>query len=156
MTRPDIILERLKHDAHATLGRLYHGPFLLCYTLENRPPKIPGMKEPGRSRIPAGRYPLTLRRVGNFHSDYQDRFPWHEAMIEIELPGWDAVLFHIGNYHRDTAGCVLTGEQPGKDAEGDGSLTVWGSRAAYEDAYPKLLAHAKAGGTVTVQDEKEG
>lgn len=155
MVDHDLILERLRHDAHATLGRLYLGGLFLCFTLENRPPRIPGVKEPGRSRIPAGRYPLTLRRVGNFHSDYQDRFPWHEAMVEIELPGWDAVLFHIGNYHRDTAGCVLVGERAGKDVEGDSALTVWGSAAAYEDVYPALYKHAKAGGFITVQDEKE-
>lgn len=149
----DIILERLRHDAHATLGRLYHGPLFLCFTLENRPPTVVGVKEPGLSRIPAGRYPLTIRREGRFHGRYKRRFPWHLGMIEIVLPGWEAVLVHIGNRHTDTAGCVLVGEQAGQDHGRDGALAVWNSLAAYEAVYPALYAAAEAGGYITVQDE---
>ena len=72
-------------------------------------------------------------------------------MVEIKLPGWQYVLFHVGNYHTDTAGCVLVGTSLGRhEAKG---LAVWSSSDAYARVYPKLLAFVEAGGSLTVVDE---
>jgi hypothetical protein len=152
----DLILRRREHDDFATLGRLYSregaAEQFLCWTLENRPPRKPGAKEPGHSRIPAGTHDLGLRAEGGFHNRYHNRWPgWHEAMVEILLTGWQYVLFHIGNYHTDTQGCVLIGDDHGKHS--DGSLAVWRSRMAYERVYPVLLAAAKGGGVLIIEDE---
>jgi hypothetical protein len=148
----DLILLRMRHDARATLGRLILRQRPLCYTLEDRPPKVPGVKEPGHSRIPAGRWPLRLRGEGGFHDRYTRKWSWHAEMVEIVLPGWTYVLFHAGNYHSDTAGCVLVGESWGESAHG---LSIWSSQAAYEDIYPVLRAHAAKGGFLTIVDEKD-
>tara|TARA_R110002073_G_scaffold120601_1_gene262629 strand:- start:7036 stop:7512 length:477 start_codon:yes stop_codon:yes gene_type:complete len=148
---PDLILQRLRHDDLATQGELMLDGVRLGYTLENRPPLEPGIKEPGRSRIPAGTWPLGLRYEGGFHQKYTARWPWHEAMVEIKLPGWQFVLFHVGNYHTDTAGCVLLGASLGRhETKG---LAVWSSREAYARVYPALLACAEAGGALIVRDE---
>ena len=74
-------------------------------------------------------------------------------MIEIDLPGWDAVLFHIGNYHTNTAGCVLLGSAAGESEHG---LSVWRSTEAYMRAYPTLLSVAQSGGCLIVKNEGEG
>jgi len=148
---PRLALQRLRHDDHATQGELMLDGERICYTLENRPPLEPGIKEPGRSRIPAGTWPLSLRYEGGFHQRYTRRWAWHEAMVEIKLPGWQYVLFHVGNYHTDTAGCVLVGSSPGEHATK--GLAVWSSGNAYARVYPALLACAEAGGSLTVVDE---
>jgi hypothetical protein len=71
-------------------------------------------------------------------------------MVEILLRGWSYVLFHIGNFHTDTAGCVLVGETHG---EGKDGLVVSRSAAAYRAVYPALLTLARSGGELIVRDE---
>ena len=63
------------------------------------------------------------------------------------------MLFHTGNYHTDTAGCVLTGESYG---DSDRGLAVWQSRVAYVRVYPELLDLARQGGRLIVRDEVAG
>lgn len=148
---PDLILQRLKHDENATQGELILRGQHLCYTLENRPPRTPGVKEPGLSRIPAGVHRLGLRGVGKFYNRYTKRWAWHGPMVEILLPGWQYVLFHCGNYHDQTDGCVLVGSELG--AHADKGLAVWASRPAYARAYPDLLGLARRGADFEVRDE---
>lgn len=143
-------LRRIEQDDHATLGDLFFGDKLIAYTLENRAPKVAGIKEPGKSRIPAGTYSLGLRQEGGFYNRYTKRWDWHGPMVEILLPGWQYVLIHCGNYHTDTDGCILVGESYG---DSDRGLAVWKSRTAYRDIYPSLLEHARHGGTITIEDE---
>ncbi|MAC38201.1 MAG: hypothetical protein CMH93_01530 [Oceanicaulis sp.] len=150
---PELVLQRLEHDDRATLGELMLDGRRLCYTLENRPPRQPGVKEPGDSRIPAGDWALGLREEGGFYNRHRARWPWHGPMVEILLPGWQWVLFHTGNYHTDTAGCVLTGESYG---DSDRGLAVWQSRVAYVRVYPELLDLARQGGRLIVRDEVAG
>ena len=150
MSDRDIILTRTRADGLATLGTLYDGVHFLAHTLElpdrNNTPRI--------SRIPAGRWPLRPRSWGGFYEDYVRRFSWHGPMVEIApVPGRSAILFHIGNFHRDTKGCVLVGETWGYDTAHDGALKVVGSVAAYERVYPALIDAAEAGRFVTVIDE---
>ena len=147
----ELILQRLSHDDKATQGELILDGEHLAYTLENRPPRVPGVKEPGRSRIPAGTYPLGLRDEGGFFNRYTERWNWHGPMVEIHLTGWKWVLFHVGNYHFNTDGCVLVGSDLGTHAEH--GLSVWRSGAAYARTYPELLDIARQGGSLSVRDE---
>jgi hypothetical protein len=146
-----LVLHRLKHDDKATQGELRLDGERLCYTLENRPPHVPGVKEPGLSRIPAGLHRLITRSVGRFNTTYRKQYAWHGPMIEILLPGWTAVLFHKGNYHYDTDGCVLLGDALGQHDEH--GLTVWSSGDAYARVYPALLELAEAGEALEIRDE---
>ena len=150
----DIILKRERHDDFATLGRLYYGVLFLCFVLEDRPPLDPLVKEPGLSRIPAGRHQLKLRGYGGIHDTYRARWPWHREMIEIVVDdptaSWSDVQFHCGNTHKHTAGCPLVGNRA---AIVEGNLAVSGSRDAYEAAYPMLYEVAACAGFLTVLDE---
>jgi hypothetical protein len=149
-----LVLSRIKHDANATQGELTLDGVRLCYTLENRPPRDEGVKEPGLSRIPAGTWPLQLRTEGGFHTRYASMFgAAHHGMVEILIPGWKYVLFHIGNYHSDTDGCVLLGSELGTSpAKG---LCVWRSRDAYREVYPRLLEAVRNGASLVIEDEGE-
>lgn len=158
----DLQLIRREADGMATLGelRLDPGPTFLCYTLENAWRN----NERGVSCIPTGRYPLRLRKEGGYDQDYSGkrdsdgniirpgRFAWHDGMIEVVVLGRTFILVHIGNYHRNTDGCILVGDRKGTDFQGDGALTVWGSQDAYTRIYRQIHATAKAGGYLTVID----
>lgn len=151
----DLILNRLQHDDFATVGALFLGDERLCFTLENRPPRIPGVKEPGKSRIPAGTHGLSLRGVGGFYTRYTNRWPWHREMVEIDVvdpdASWRYVLFHVGNFARNTKGCVLLGETRGVSE--DDQLMVGRSRVAYRKHYATLLEAAKSGARLIITDE---
>lgn len=146
-----LVLQRLRHDARATQGELMLGDERLCYMLENRPPRVAGVKEPGLSRIPAGVYPLRVRRHGRFYFDYKSRWRWFDGIAEILLPGWSDVLIHIGNYHKDTRGCPLTGTSLGEHAEF--GLCVWGSSEAYARSYRDVIERAARGESIDIRDE---
>lgn len=147
-----LVLQRERQDANATQGSLLLDGQLLCRTLENRAPVRPGVKEPGQSRIPAGTWQLGLRCTGGFFNRYTARWDWHGPMVEVLLPGWKYVLFHVGNYHYNTDGCVLVGESFLRHPSA--GLAVGQSRAAYERVYPQLRALAEAGAALTVKDEQ--
>ena len=70
-------------------------------------------------------------------------------MFEIaNVEGFTDVLIHIGNYVRNTSGCVLVGTSVGR--EDDGTLCVWQSGTAYAKVYTKIIKALKAGEDVTL------
>ncbi len=146
----DLMLIRREADGLSTRGELHlhPGPQHLCYTLEN--PWLDNRR--GASSIPVGRWPLRLRGEGGYHAEYTKRFAWHEEMVEVVVPDRTFILFHIGNYHRNTDGCILVGDRKGTDFEGDGSLTVWGSEDAYTRVYRHLHEAASSDGHLHVID----
>lgn len=85
----DLYLYRLSSGKHTTLSVLYKElPFnsvnlkkkeFLCFILED---EHRNEKKSGETRIPAGRYEITLRTVGGFHQRYSNRFPiMHKGML---------------------------------------------------------------------------
>src|SRR5260221_7039770 len=102
----DWILERMKSNANATLGALLLDGRCECFTCEDEYREV---KVPGETRIPAGRYRLKLRALGEsphfdpvmtakFGADYF-------GMVEVcDVPGFTGVLIHIGNTSADTRG----------------------------------------------------
>jgi len=151
-------LARYSTEPQSTLGvvtaKIYPGRWsFLAYTLEDghNEPKIPG-----RTRIPAGVYPLGLRREGGLHARYQSRFPeFHRGMIWIrEIPGYEWVYFHIGNTHEDTEGCPLVGSSPASFLEREQRVVQ--STHAYRRFYPIVAAAIGAhpnNSTLTVVDD---
>jgi hypothetical protein len=139
----DFLLTRIEHDALATRGELHYlpAPGFLAHTLE-----LP-WRDNARclSCIPTGTYPLRLRDEGGFAQRYG------HAMVEIVVPDRSFILFHRGNYHRDTKGCILVGNSYGYDTVGDGAPTVWNSTKTYNEIYPALRHAAESCGTLTVQ-----
>jgi hypothetical protein len=56
------------------------------------------------SCIPQGRYTIKLHRSPRFGLTYQ----------VVDVPERSQILFHAGNTHKDTHGCILLGLQYGK------------------------------------------
>ena len=72
-------------------------------------------------------------------------------MIELmDVPGFQGVLIHIGNFESDTSGCILIGAGAGKDARGFHCVTQ--SVEAYRRLYP-LTRDVLRGGHETVSIE---
>lgn len=99
----ELRLQRLKAAPGYTLGRLSLDGKHLCWTLEDtlRPP---GVKIPGQTAIPAGRYAIEMRWSPRFKAV----LPWIK-----DVPGFEWILIHAGNQAGDTEGCILVGTEPG-------------------------------------------
>jgi Family of unknown function (DUF5675) len=133
----ELHLERLFSDPEATLGVLLLESKAQCFTLEDQHQRI---KVPGETRIPAGRYRLKLRSLGespHFDKRYTEKFgAEHRGMIEIcDVTGFTAVLIHIGNTDADTRGCVLVGMRGDAMAE---PKVIGTSEIAYRRLYQRL------------------
>ena len=123
----------------------------LCYTLEDeyRPLEAKVM---GETRIPAGTYNITLRKVGGFHGRYSKRYgDMHKGMLWVRnVPGFEYILIHSGNTDEHTAGCLLVGNTQNENiTKKDGFIGA--SRVAYERIYPPIAAALEAGQQVTIE-----
>lgn len=142
----EIIQKREIITNKSTISRLYIDGEYQCFILEN-PVRLLEDKNNdkdfddkgegkiwGDTAIPAGSYELELRKTGKFHTQYAAKYAskkdWHQGMIHLKnVKGFKYILFHIGNYPKDTHGCLL----PGKNR---GSNMVGASTLAYEQVYP--------------------
>lgn len=106
----------------ATIGSLWIDGVWQCWTLEDivRPP---GVKVPGETAIPAGRYPVRLTPSARFG----------RTLPEIlEVPNFRGIRIHAGNRSSDTAGCLLVGAERG-------GVWIAQSRIAFEKVMAKLV-----------------
>lgn len=137
-------LTRFSSSEQSSLGML-HGrgeqDNFLCFTLEDQ---YQEEKVAGETRIPAGEYPLDLRRFGGFHARYNERFGFHIGMIEIVgVPGFSDVLIHCGNTDEDTRGCILLGDGAQQNITARGRISS--STLAYERVYPIIARSIESG-----------
>ena len=124
-----VVVKRKHSFAEGIVGELYANGMFVCYTLE----LAWFWNQEFKSCVPRGKYPGLLRH------DHPDK--WRIELIG--LPGHTRVQIHIGNYPKDTHGCVLVGTSYTPDA-------VWNSGAAYE----KLKdAYERAHGPISVEFE---
>lgn len=139
-----IILNRLRHDANATLGALYlPGPLFKCWTLE----RAWADNAPNVSCIPAGEYPLRLR------SDLGWSKKLGRPVVEIfDVPGRSLILFHPANWWWQLEGCVAPGLTEARDETG--GLAVSSSGAALALIEPHLAEAAERGGRILITDEQ--
>ena len=139
----NIELNRTVANAEATLGVVAVDGEVLCFSLEDQ--AQPSGKVAGETRVPAGIYPIRVRRHGGLHARYEKRFDWHRGMLEIaNVPEFTDVLIHIGNTDDDTAGCVLTGLM----ASLDPPWKIQRSTDAYERLYRRAIDAAQRGDLV--------
>ena len=114
----------------STTGKMYVNGVFECYTLEDcvREKKIPRI-----TAIPAGEYKVIL----NLSTRFKRVLP-----LLIDVPNFEGVRIHNGNYSSDTEGCILVGETISKDMVGN-------SRAAMEKLMKKLVTAKSI--TITVR-----
>ena len=135
-----ITVNRVKSDRDATLSIVSIDGAFQCFGLED---EYRENKVPGETRIPAGRYNISVRKVGGFHGRYSKKFPnHHRGMLWVrDVPNFEYILIHIGNTEENTAGCLLVG----KNGNTSGELTVGNSTGAYKELYAKVIDSAIAG-----------
>ena len=129
-----------------TLGMLLdvtEGRKFLCYTLEDEYREEKVMHE---TRIPAGTYKITLRKVGGFHGRYEKKYgDMHKGMLWVrDVPGFEYILIHTGNTDEHTSGCLLVGNS--SDYKG----FIGSSVDAYKRVYPGIAETLENGEDVEI------
>ena len=101
----------------------------------------------GETRIPAGKYQITLRKEGGMLPKYQLRCPFpHPGMLWIrKVPNFEYCYIHVGNSKKDTDGCVLVGM-----FANPGTMKVHQSKVAYSRLY-QMIEKALRTGKVELQ-----
>jgi hypothetical protein len=103
-----------------TIGDLFIDGKKFCETLEDTDRKLQSnmtldeikkIKIAGETAIPTGTYKVVTNVVSPKYST-RDAYKFCEGKVPrlLNVPGYEGILIHIGNYARDTEGCVLIGE----------------------------------------------
>jgi len=116
----DLLIKRQASKDGATLGELFIDGKFFCFSLEDE--VRTGPKIPGKTAIPAGQYEVVI--------DYSPHFGRLLPHI-LDVPNFDGVRIHAGNFQGDTDGCVLVGNTKGVASIGE-------SRAAFSILYQIL------------------
>ena len=136
-----IRVDRYLSTAEATLSRVFVDGAEFCYGLED---EFRAAKVAAETRIRAGVYKVALKDFGTFHERYAKdrRFrDIHIGMLWVRgVPDFENILIHVGNTDRDTAGCLLVG-----DERDELRMTLSGSAAAYRRLYLRVRTAAERG-----------
>lgn len=93
------IIREPSHDG-TTLGVVFLDSRFYCFSLEDQIRE--GVKIPGETAIPAGRYEVRIT--------WSPRF--NRLLPEVlAVPGFEGIRLHPGNTIADTSGCILLGIQ---------------------------------------------
>ena len=118
-----------------TIGKLYIDGVYFCDTIEDADRGlycgmgldwIKEKKIYGETAIPYGRYKVTLK----FQSPkYANKKQYEKCKGYIprllDVPGFDGILIHIGNFAKDSYGCILLGENKVKGAVVNSTIWFW-------------------------------
>ena len=131
----EITLHRKYKLKDYSIGKLYVDGAYVCDTLEDTDRGLyQGMGEtwlrekkvPGQTAIPFGRYRVTLKVKSPKYSlrkAYEKIDGYLPRLLEV--PGYQGVLIHIGNYPKDTEGCILCGYNTKKGAVMNSTQAFW-------------------------------
>ena len=105
-----IEVKRIAKRSTYTIGKMYIDGNYFCDTLEdvdrgiNQKDSLDTIKKikvAGATAIPIGTYKVIV----NMSPKFQRNLP-----RLIDVPGFEGILIHRGNTDKDTAGCILVGE----------------------------------------------
>ena len=146
-------LIRFSSQEDSTLGLLYIDGAFQCFTIED---EFREEKVHGETRIPEGIYELGIRAEGGFHERYKQKFRGvHKGMIEVlDVPNFKYILFHVGNFESDSAGCILFGNSAKQNVTGSGMVLE--SKIAYLRVYPIIIRALQKGKKVFLNIETIG
>lgn len=122
-------------DDTTTIGRLFVDDKFECYILEDA---VRDEKIYGETAIPYGTYEIQIT--------YSPAFGRYLPLL-LNVPNYSGIRIHKGNTHKDTKGCLITGEQKGKDR-------VVNSKKAFDELYPKLVFALQNNGKVYIEITK--
>lgn len=125
----ELELYRYKFTPYSTGGKLAIDGVFECYTLER------AKTDPQFLPIPCGRYPVQMLESPHFN-----RIIPHILCV----PGRTYIEIHMGNYPRDSEGCVIVGKELGTDA-------IWASTGTLDVLCTKLNA-SKDAIFITIQE----
>lgn len=115
-----------------TFGQMFVNDQFQCYTLE---PPLQDMVQTKPFAIPPGQYDLRLDIVSpkfRFRSPYV-KFGGKVPRL-MDVPNFDGVLIHVGNFVKDSHGCILVGDSL------KGFRRLYNSTRAYLDLWQKLAS----------------
>lgn len=118
-----------------SIGKLYVNGKYICDTLEDTDRELyQGMSEDwimenkvyGETAIPFGRYRITLNVKSPKYSKRKqyDKCKGYLPRL-LNVPCWEGCLIHIGNYPKDTEGCILVGYNEVKGAVVNSTTAFW-------------------------------
>lgn len=101
--------------------------------------QIKEIKQKGITAIPTGRYKVVMNVQSPKFSKYK-QYEFCKGYLPrlVDVPGYEGVLIHIGNYPKDTDGCILVGKNTVKGA-------VMNSTATFKKLYDILKNADEAG-----------
>lgn len=128
------LIRRWKKEDY-TIGDLYIDGTWFCNTCEDKDRNLyQGMdlewikkeKVYGETAIPYGRYKVTLKVQSPKYST-RKQYEKCKGYIPrlVNVPGFEGILIHIGNYAKDSYGCILLGENKVKGAVVNSTTWFW-------------------------------
>lgn len=106
----ELLLKRIAKKDTYTIGKLYINGDYFCDTLEDKDRRlkqsdslsyIQKIKVQEETAIPSGKYEVIV--------NYSPKFKRNLPRL-LNVPGFSGILIHRGNTSKDTAGCILIGE----------------------------------------------
>lgn len=147
----EITVERFVSDSQSTVSHVKVDGKFVCFGLED---EYRAVKVAGETRIPAGTYKVGLRTEGKHHQEYKTKFPaMHRGMLHVlNVPNFEYILIHIGNFEKDTEGCLLVGTAANTETH---PMSISSSKVAYEKLYPMVVDAASKGTLSIVYQDKD-
>lgn len=138
-------------DGETTLGLIFLRNEFFAYTLEDT---HQDEKIKGKTRIPAGIYTIGYSTVDPAHSRItrvylRDFKPWFTRHLQLKnVPGFNGIYIHVGNYHENTGGCLLLADGV---MAGPNRKSLQNSRDSYRRFYKIIAALLDSNELVTIQ-----
>lgn len=84
---------------------------MTCHSLE---PRVRSEKIWGKTAIPPGEYRVQF----SWSNKFKGQMPYL-----MDVPNFSGVMIHVGNYARDTQGCILVGDSYGNSCVNNSRVT---------------------------------
>ena len=124
-------LQREPSNDICTMGILFVDGHYFCHTLEDvvRETKIQGV-----TAIPSGTYAIIIAPSPRF-----------KRMLPhlLNVPNFEGILIHPGNWANDTEGCILVGRDRGKNS-------VLASRVVFNKLFDRMSDSIQRGEKVSI------
>lgn len=113
------LIRKYKKETY-TIGNLYINGEFFCNTLEDKDrnlssdmslDEIKKIKVYGETAIPVGTYKVDMNTISPTFKDRVWAKPYDGKLPRLlDVPGYEGVLIHVGNYPHETLGCILVGK----------------------------------------------